>query len=168
MDDLEDIVEAVVDIEDIVEEIAEPDELIEDFVESPLLIALALAAALGAVLTVLLIAATLLFVLFAVGPVVVVGFLAVVFLFVTLLAVGGFVYFRTDIPSDVQRKLETALEGADDTPQANAKMTEQEAIEALKQQYANGDLDGYELEQALEDVLTSDQPERVVERARTR
>ena len=167
MDDLEDIVEAVVDIEDIVEEIAEPGELIEDFVESPLLIALALAAALAAVVTVLLIAATILFLLVA-GPVLIVGFLAVVFLFLTLFAVGGFIYFRTDIPSDVQRKLDSALERSDDTPRGTGEMTEQEAIEELKTQYANDELDENELERALDDVLTSDRPERVVERTRSR
>jgi len=167
MDDLEDIVEAVVDIEDIVEEIADPAELIEDFVSSPLLIALALAAALAAVVTVLLVAATILFLLLA-GPVLIVGFLAVVFLFLTLFAVGGFVYFRTDIPSDVQRKIDTALERSDDTPRGDGEMTEREAIERIKTQYANDELDDYELERALEDVLTSDRPERVVERARSR
>ena len=84
MDDLEDIVEAVVDIEDIVEEVAEPAELIEDFVESPLLIALALGAVLAAAVTVLLVLATILFVLFA-GPVLVVGFLAMS----TLVSIGA-------------------------------------------------------------------------------
>ena len=167
MDDLEDVVEAVVDIEDIVEEIAEPAELIEDFIESPLLIALALGAVLAAVITGLLVVATLVFLLFA-GPVLVVGFLAMVFLFLTLLAVGSFVYFRTDIPSDVQHKIDTALEQSDDTPRDNSELTEQEAIERLKTQYANGDLDEYELERALDDVLTSERPERVVERARSR
>jgi len=165
MDDLEDILEAIVDIEEIVEEVAEPAELIEDFVESPLLIALALAAALAAVVTVLLVAATVLFLLFA-GPVLIVGFLAMVFLVLTLLAVGGFIYFRTDIPSDVQQKIDSALEQSDDRPRSDAGMTEQEAIEALKTQYATGELDEYELERALEDVLTSDRPERVVERTR--
>jgi len=167
MDDIEDLFEAVVDIEDIVEEVAEPGELIEDFVESPLLIALALAAALAAVVTALLIAATLLFVLLA-GPVLVVGFLAVVFLFLTLFAVGGFIYFRTDIPSDVQRKLDSALERSDDTPRNDSEMTEREAIEQIKTEYANGNLDDYELDRALDDVLTSEQPERVVDRVRSR
>ena len=153
MDDLDDIVEAVVDIEDIVEEVAEPAELI---------------AVLAAAVTVLLILATILFLLFA-GPVLVVGFLAMVFLFLTLLAVGGFIYFRTDIPSDIQRKIDSALEQSDDTPRNNnSEMTEQEAIERLKTQYANDELDDYELERALEDVLTSDRPERVVERTRSR
>ena len=167
MDDLEDIVEAVVDIEEIVEEVAEPAELIEDFVESPLLIALALGAVLAAIVTFLLVLATILFLLFA-GPVLIVGFLAMVFLFLTLLAVGGFVYFRTDIPSDVQRKIDSALERSDDTPRNDSEMTEQEAIERIKTEYANGNLDDYELERALDDVLTSDRPERVVERTRSR
>ena len=167
MDDLEDVIEAVVDIEDIVEEIADPEELLEDFIESPLLILFALGAALAAVVTVLLIAATLLFLLFAVGPVLVVGVLAIISLFVTALAVGGFVYFRTDIPSDVQRKIDTALDRSDDTPRENGTMTETEAIERIKTEYANGNIDDYELDRALEDVLTSDRPERVVERHRS-
>lgn len=165
MDDLEDVVEAVVDIEDIVEEVADPEELLEDFVESPLLIGLALSAVLAAVITVLLVIVTLLFVLFA-GPVFVVGALAMGCLFMTALAVGGFIYFRTDIPSDLQQRVDNALEQSDDTPPDDAEMSEQEAIEELKTQYASGELDDYELEQALDDVLTSDQPERVVERHR--
>ena len=167
MDDLDDVVEAIVDIEDIVEEVAEPAELIEDFIESPLLIALALGAVLAAVVSVLLVVATILFLLFA-GPVLVVGVLAMVFILLTLLALGGFIYFRTDIPADVQRKIDRAFERSDDTPRADAEMTEQAAIEELKTQYATGEIDEYELERALEDVLTSDRPERVVERARSR
>ncbi|WP_253738491.1 hypothetical protein [Halohasta salina] len=167
MDDLEDIVEAVVDIEDIVEEVAEPAELIEDFVTSPVLIALALGAAIAAVVTALLVFATILFLVFA-GPVLVVGFLAVVFLVLTLLAVAGFVYVRTDIPADVQRKIDSALERSGDRSQSDAEMTEQEAIEALKTRYATGELDEDELKRGLEDVLTSDRPERVVDRARSK
>ena len=167
MDDLDDVVEAIVDIEGIVEEVGEPAELIEDFIESPLLIALALGAVLAAVVSVLLVVATILFLLFA-GPVLVVGVLAMVFILLTLLALGGFIYFRTDIPADVQRKIDSAFERSDDTPRADAEMTEQAAIEELKTQYATGEIDEYELERALEDVLTSDRPERVVERARSR
>lgn len=167
MDDLDDLVEAVVDIEDILEEVADPEELIEDFVESPLLIGLALAGALIAAVTVFLIVLTLIFFLFAVGPVIVVASLAVVGFLITVLSFIGFVYLRTDIPSDIQQKIETAMERSDNTPQENAEMTEREAIEKLKTQYAEGHIDDQELERALEDVLTSDQPERVVERHRS-
>jgi membrane protein implicated in regulation of membrane protease activity len=165
MDDLEDIVEAVVDIEDIVEEVTDPEELFEDFIESPLLILLALGAVAAAVVTALLVVATLLFVVFA-GPVLLVGLLALAGFGATALAVGAFVYLRTDIPSDVQRKIETALEQSDDTRRPDAEMTETEAISAIKNEYADGNLDDYELEQALDDVLTSDRPETVVERHR--
>jgi hypothetical protein len=163
--DLEDLVEAVVDIEDIVEEIAEPDELLEDFLEQPLLIALALGAAVAAVLTVLLVLATLLVLLFAVGPVAVLASLAVVGLLVTTLTVAGFVYFRTDVPAEVQRMIDAARDRSDETPHEGASMSEREAIDELKTQYAAGELTELELERALEDVLTSDDPGRVVERS---
>ena len=58
MDDLDDIVEAVVDIEDVAEEVFEPDELLEDFEANPLGILLALIAA-GATLFTLLMVAVL-------------------------------------------------------------------------------------------------------------
>lgn len=166
MADVEDLVEAVVDIEDIVEEVAEPDELLEDFVETPLLIVFALVAAVAAIVTVLLVTATLLFLLFAVGPVAVVASLAVVGILLTILAVAGFVYFRTDIPSDVQQRIEAAREHSDTTRQQDASMSEQEAIDELKTLYAEGELTESELERALDDVLTSNDPEQVVERNR--
>lgn len=165
MADLEDFVEAVVDIEDIVEEVAEPDDLLEDFIEHPLLIALALGAGVLALVTVLLLAAAVVFLVFAVGPVAVIVSLALVCILLTTLAVAAFVYFRTDIPSDVQRKIEAARQHSTDTPDQDATMSEQEAIEELKRQYAAGDLTDRELERALEEVMTSDDPERVVERS---
>ena len=166
MVDLEDLVDAVVDIVDIVEELADPEELLEDLVENPLLVVLALGAAVAAVLTVLLFLVALLFLVFAIGPVAVVATLAVLGVSLTVLAVAGFVYFRTEIPAGVQRKIEAALAQSDDTRHEGESMSEQEAIEALKGQYAAGDLTELELELALERVLTSDDPGRVVERSR--
>jgi hypothetical protein len=166
MVDLEDFVEAVVDIEDIVEELADPEEFLEDFVESPLLVVFALGAAAAALITVLLVIATLLFLLFAVGPVAVLASLAIVGILLTILAVSGFVYFQTDIPSHVQRKIDTARERSDSTRKQGGSMSEQEAIDELKAQYAQGELTESELERALEEVLTSETPERVVERSR--
>lgn len=166
MADAEDIVEAVLDIEDIVEEVAEPEDLLEDFVENPLLIVFALVAAATALFTLLLLAAAVIFLVFAVGPVAVVVALALVGLVLSGLAVAGFVYFRTDIPSDIQQKIETARQRSADTPEHDATMSEQEAIDELKSQYAQGELTDRELERALEEVMTSDDPERVVERSR--
>jgi hypothetical protein len=165
MVDIEDIVEAVVEIEDIVEEIAEPDELVEDFLETPLMIAFALAAGVAAVLTLLLVAVTLLFALFALGPVAVAASLVVVSGLVTLLTVAGFVYFRTEIPADLRRTIEAARARSDGTRREDASMSEAEAIDELKTRYARGRLTEAELERALEDVLTSADPERVLERA---
>lgn len=166
MVDLEDIVEAVVDIEDIVEEIAEPDELVADFLETPVLVVFALVAGVAAVLTLLLLAVTLLFALLAVGPVVAVASLVVVAGLSTLLAVAGFVYVRTEIPADVRRTIEAAKQRADRTPPTGASMSEEEAIDALKTRYARGRLTEAELERALEDVLTGTDPERHLERTR--
>ncbi|WP_267639578.1 hypothetical protein [Haloarchaeobius amylolyticus] len=166
MVDLEDLVDAVDDIEDIVEELTDPAEFLEDLVENPLLVVLALGAAAAAVVTVLLVLATLLFLVFAVGPVAVLVTLAVLGLFVTMLAVSGFVYLRTDIPARVQRKIDAAKERSDTSRKEGAAMSEEEAIEELKTQYAEGRLTDAELEDALEAVFTSDTPERVVERNR--
>lgn len=166
MVDLEDFVEAVVDIEDIVEEITEPAALLEDFLDAPALILLALGAAVAAVLTLLLLLLTLLFVLFAVGPVAVVASLVFVGGVLTMLTLAGFVYLRPDIPASVRRKIDAARERSDETRRAGASMSEQEAIDELKAQYVEGTLTEPELERALDDVLTSDDPGRVVERNR--
>ena len=166
MADAEDVIEAVLDIEDIVKEAVEPEDLLEDFVENPLLIVFALVAAVTALFTLLLMATAVIFLVFAVGPVAVVLALALVDLILSGLAVAGFVYFRTDIPSDIQQKIETARQRSADTPKRDATMSEQEAIDELKTQYARGELADRELERALEGVMTSDDPERVIERSR--
>ncbi|WP_136591759.1 hypothetical protein [Salinigranum halophilum] len=166
MVDLEDFVEAIVDIEDIVEEVTEPAELLEDFVEAPLLIVFALGAAVAAVLTLVLMLVTLLFVLFAVGPVAVVASLVLVGGLLTMLTVAGFVYLRPEIPASVRRKIDAARERSDSTRRDGASMSEQEAIDELKRQYVEGTLTEPELERALDDVLTSNDPARVVELSR--
>lgn len=163
MVDLEDLVEAVVDIEDIAEEILEPAALLEDFVETPLLVAFALGAAVAAVLTVLFVLLTLLFVLFAIGPIAVVASLVIAGGVLTMLTVAGFIYFRPDIPASVRRKIEAAREHSDGTRRDGASMSEQEAIDELKTQYVEGTLTEPELERALDDVLASSDPGRVVE-----
>ncbi|WP_142861186.1 hypothetical protein [Salinigranum halophilum] len=166
MVDLEDFVEAVVDIEDIVEELTEPAALLEDFVEAPLLIVFALGAAVAAVLTLVLMLMTLLFVLFAVGPVAVVASLVLVGGLLTMLTVAGFVYLRPEIPASVRRKIDAARERSDSTRRDGASMSEQEAIDELKRQYVEGTLTEPELERALDDVLRSNDPARVVELSR--
>ena len=45
-------------------------------------------------------------------------------------------------------------------------MTEEEAIAELKTAYAEGDIADHELDGALDDALTSEHPERVVDRYR--
>jgi hypothetical protein len=166
MVDLEDFVEAIVDIEDIVEELTEPAALLEDFVEAPLLIVFALGAAVAAVLTLVLMLMTLLFVLFAVGPVAVVASLVLVGGLLTMLTVAGFVYLRPEIPASVRRKIDAARERSDSTRRDGASMSEQEAIDELKRQYVEGTLTEPELERALDDVLRSNDPARVVELSR--
>lgn len=163
MTDVEDIVEAVVDIEELLEELAEPEELVEDFVAEPLMIAVGLVAGVSGVLGLLLFMLTLTLLLLAIGPIRILAVLTLLSLLTMALAIGAFLYVRTDIPRDVQRKLNNALAQADDTSTATDGMTEQEAINAIKTQYANGELDDHELDAALEAVLSSDNPERVVE-----
>lgn len=164
MDDLDDVAEAIVDIEDIVEEIADPEELLDDLLDDPLVILFGLVAGFAALIAALLLLLTVALLVLAIGPVEVVALLTVLCFLAMGLAIGGFLYVRTDIPSDVQRKIDAALERADETPKQNGSMTEEEAITELKNQYANGEIDDHELDQALEDALTSDQPEKVVSR----
>jgi uncharacterized membrane protein len=164
MSDVDDLVEAIVDIEDIAEEVFEPDELLEDLVENTVVIAVALIATFAAVMTLLLF--VLAVVLFFVAPAFVLfaTVFAVFGLVVTILTIVAFLYVRTDIPDHVRRKIESAEEQASDDSRESASMTEEEAVEALKSRYANGELSDRELEESLDEVLTSDQPENVVER----
>lgn len=162
MTDLDDVVEAVVDIEDLLEEVADPEELIEDLVADPVVILVGLLAGIAGVIALFLFVVTVLLLVLAIGPVRILALLTAVSFLTMLLAVGAFLYLRTDIPADVQQKIETALQQADDTPTDDSGLSEQEAINEIKTKYANGELDDHELDAALEDVLTSDQPEQVV------
>lgn len=164
MADIDDLVEAIVDIEDVVEEIADPEELVEDLIENPFVILFGLVAGFAGLLTLLLVAVTITAVLLSIGPVAILVGLTVVMTLVLLVAVGAFLYVRTDIPSNVQQKIDSALARADDTPHEGEETTEQEAIDELKELYAAGELRDHELDQALDDVLTSEDPEHVVER----
>jgi len=164
MTDVEDLVEAIVDIEDIVEEIADPEDLIEDFVANPLMILFAFTAALAGLFCLVLFVLTLVLLVLAFGSVEVLVLLMGLSFVVFVGSVGAFLYVRTNIPSDVYHKINNALEQADDSSETAGPMTEKEAIEELKNQYAAGNIDDYELEQALDDALTSENPKDVVER----
>lgn len=164
MADIEDLAEAVFDIEDIVEEIADPEDLIEDFIANPLMILFAFIAALAGLFLLVLFLITLVLLVLAFGPVEVLVLLTVLSLVVFVGSVAAFLHVRTDIPSDMYHKINTALEQADDSPQKEGPMSEKEAIEELKNQYARGNLNDYELDQALDDALTSENPGEVVER----
>lgn len=164
MSDVEDLVEAIVDIEDIAEEIFEPDELLEDLVENTIVIAVALIATFAALVTLLLFVLTAVLFFFAPAFALLVAVFAIFGMITTILAVVGFLYVRTDIPDHVRRKIESAEEQASDDPRGGASMTEEDAVEALQSKYANGELSDRELEESLDEVLTSDQPEKVVDR----
>jgi len=169
MDDLDDIVEGLFEIEDIFEEVLEPGELLEDLASNTIAVVFALAAGFAALLTLLLLAVAVVLLALSVGPVAAVVALAVLGmlgLLVTVLAVGGFLYFRTGLRSDIQRKIDDALARADDEPQRDDGMTEEEAIAELKDAYAEGNIEDHELDRALDDALTSENPETVVERYR--
>lgn len=167
MTDIEDLVEAVFDIEDIVEELADPEDLFEDFAANPLMVVFAFVAAVAGIFALFLFLITAVVLVFAFGSIWLFVALAVVSVLVMTVAIGAFLYVRTDIPSDVYRKITEARERADDTPKGDGSMTEQEAVDELKDQYARGNLNDYELDQALDDALTSENPEDVVERYET-
>jgi hypothetical protein len=169
MDDLDDIVEGLFEIEDIFEEVLEPGELLEDLASNTIAVVFALVAGFAALLTLLLLAVAVVLFALSVGPVAAVVALAVLAMFgllLTVLAVGGFLYFRTSLRSDIQQKIDDALARADDEPQKEGSMTEEQAIAELKREYAEGNIEDHELDQALDDALTSENPERVVEQYR--
>ena len=79
-----------------------------------------------------------------------------------LLALGGFLYVRSGVPHRVERKINRKRAAVEDRTDERTGMTEEEAIDELRDQYATGKLTEEELEEALEDVITSDDPERAV------
>jgi len=164
MDDLEDVVEAFDDIEDIAEEVFEPDELVEDLVEQPVTVMVALLAGVAALFAFLLFSLTVVLALLAVGPVTLLAVLTLLNVLVVGLAVGVFLYVRTSLPSEVREKFRSAEQQADDEPHQDDSMSQEQAVEELKQGYAAGEIEDHELDQALDDALTSDEPEKVVER----
>ncbi|MXR52532.1 hypothetical protein GRX03_13055 [Halovenus sp. WSH3] len=166
MADIDDLVEAVVDVEDVIEEVGDPEELVGDLIEDPFVIVFGLVAGFAGLLTMLLFAVTVGAILLSVGPLWILVSLTVFMFLVLLLAFGAFLYVRTSLSDSVQQKFDEALARADTNSNSTGSMTEQEAIDELKRLYAEGDLRDHELDQALDDVLTSDDPQRVLERYR--
>lgn len=164
MDDIDDIVEGVFDIEEIVEEVADPEELLEDFAEEPLTILVGLVAAGAALFTLLMLLVTVVFFAFEFGLFFLVVGLTVMGLLATVLAIAAFLSVRRGIPRAARREIAEARKAADDNHSEDGSMTEQEAIDELKEQYAEGELSDRELEAALEAAITSDRPEEVVAR----
>jgi hypothetical protein len=60
--------------------------------------------------------------------------------------------------------VDDVLEQSADRGRPDAGLSEEAAIERLKDRYAAGEIDTWEFEAALEETLTADDPERVVER----
>ena len=150
--------------EDVVDAL-DPGGIVERLVSSLLLV---VAALLGVALTVVLVVSVVVLVALSAGLVAALATLVILTLlclFLLILGVGVLLYFRGS-SSSAQERIEEALARADDTPQADGSMTEEEAVTELKSEYAEGNIDDEELDRALDDALTSEQPERVVERYR--
>jgi hypothetical protein len=158
------------DIDDLIEredafDALNPEGLVERLASSLMLV---VAAVLAAVLTVVLVVSIVALVALSAGLVAALATLVVLTLLCLLLliaGVGALLYFRGSSTS-AQERIEEARARADDTPHGDGSMTEEEAVTELKSEYAEGNIDDEELDQALDDALTSERPERVVERHR--
>lgn len=164
MDDLDDVLEAVDELEDLVEEVADPEDLVEDALAEPLTVIAALAAAAMAAFGVLALLLTAVLLVFALGLVRAVAAIAVLSIALSLVSFGAFLYLRTDVPDHVQAKIDEALARADQTTHEDASMTDEEAIDVVREQYAEGELDDRELERRLEAIMESEDPGAVVRR----
>lgn len=162
MDDLEDVLEAFDDIEDIAEEIFEPEDLIEDFEAEPLTIVVGLVAALAGGFTLLMLLLLLVLFLLRFGLFAVVATLTVLGILATVLSIGVFLYVRSGIPHSVQRKINDARSRAYEEHDEETASEEELAIEELREAYAEGNIDEQQLEDGLDRVLESDNPEAVV------
>lgn len=164
LDDLEDIVD---DPEDIVEDFIEFDDILETALSSPGTI---IAAIIGVVsFGILLLGLLLTFLGLIVGleiATVIIGIITALSFVAMLGAFGLLLHIHTSIPNDVQSMVQDARQRADSEPHGTESMSEEQAIEELKTQYAEGDLTQRELEQRIDDVFETDDPERVVERER--
>jgi len=157
MDDFEDLLEAFDDIEDIGEEIFEPEELVEDLIEDPAEILLAIAVLITGTVAVIVLLILLLFLILTTGPIAILATFAGITFFITFLSVGLFIYFRTNIPRHVEKKVNKALEEAENEKRKGESMTEEEAINRIKKEYSEGDMTEEELENALDEVVKHDQ-----------
>jgi len=147
--------------EDIVDAL-DPGGIVERLVSSLMLV---VAALLGVALTVVLVVSAVVLVALSAGLVAALATLVVLTLlclFLLILGVGVLLSLRSGSSGAQER----VLARADDTPQADGSMTEEEAVTELKSEYAEGNIDDEELDRALDDALTSERPERVVERYR--
>lgn len=102
--------------------------------------------------------------LFESGLVVLVAVVVAFGFVVTAVAVAAFLFVRTDVPHRVERRVDRARDRVDGSPRTgrDAGMTEEAAIDRLRDLYAEGHLDERELEDGLEAVIAGDDPEAVV------
>lgn len=164
MDDLEDVFEAIVDVEEIAEEIADPEDLLEDFAVDPRTVAAGLAVAVAGLFTLLMLVLSVVLFAFRFGLLPIVVALTVFGFLVTITAVAVFLYVRPNMSIEVQREVAEARERVDDRQSQDSSMTETEAIDALKDKYAEGQISEWQLEEGLEAIITGENPEEVVER----
>jgi hypothetical protein len=162
MADLDDIEDVFNDIEDIVEEIADPDDLLEDFSADPLTVAVGLIAGLAGLFTLFMLLLLTIFVAFQFGLMLVILALTMLGFLVTLGAIGAFIYVRSGLPSHLRRKVADAECHAAESDEAGGPMSEEEAIEELKDRYAAGEISDHEFEEALDDILSGGRNEEVL------
>lgn len=162
MDEIGDLFEKLEEIEDIGEEILDPEDLVEDLIEDPVEVLLAVAAIVAGIVTIIVLIILALFLVLTTGPLAILAVFAGMTFFITILAVGLFLYFRTDIPRHMEKKIDRALEEADDNKRKDESMTEEEAINEIKQKYSAGELTENELEEALDEVVKHDQKPKQV------
>lgn len=163
MADLDDILEALVDVEEITEELFEPLELLEDIVEEPLKIVSALLVGAGVLVTLLLLLVTLLVVLFfRTGLVFVLLGLTVLAGLLTALVVAVFLSVRTDVPHRVQRKINRIRSSESPQSPQSGGMTEEEAIDRLRDEYAEQHITIEQFEAGLEEIMAREDPKTVV------
>jgi ABC-type multidrug transport system fused ATPase/permease subunit len=157
----EDSFEGLFEIEDIVEEIFDPEELIEDLVENTIKVILAIVASIALVITLILVLIGSLLLLLTGSFAEVIILISFVTLLVTVFSVVGFLYVRTDLPDHIEKKVNNALEEADSEPDSTG-MTQEDAIDELKHKYVNDEIDEYELDRAIDDVLNSNDNKEVL------
>ena len=82
--------------------------------------------------------------------------LSFITIIITLFSFIAFLYVRTNLPDHIENKINRAIEEAENQENDTNNITQEEAINKLKQRYIDGEITDEELDKSIDDVLNND------------